>query len=112
MKINIKPAGYLIMGGNKFVDQVSGNSFEQARRQAYGRADGSRVEPLHPQSLVLELAEVLAQALDLLEIYEVRIEGEWGIGRDIDELELADELPEPITDARALLSRITGGSAS
>lgn len=108
MKINIKPLAYFVSGNDQFEDRVTKHERNAIDLSTDG--SGSRVEPLHPESLVIELAEVLAQALDLLEIYEVKIEGEWGIGRDIDELELADELPEPITDARALLSRITGGS--
>lgn len=99
MKINIKPAGYLITGGNKFVDQVIGNSFDQAKRQTDGRADGSRVEPLHPESLVIELAQALAEMVDDLGYSSYTSDEE-------------KELDMRVIKCRALISKVTGGSGA
>lgn len=50
--------------------------------------------------------QVLKAALKLLEQYEVQIEGEWGAGRSLKQLEALGYLPPEILDLRALIARM------
>ena len=56
-----------------------------------------------------ELLEALQGALNLLEEYEVKIEGEWGICRNIAKIEADGDLPTEITKARAAIAKATRG---
>lgn len=100
MKINVKPAGYLVVGGQRFVDRVV-NSGEVAQEQAAALGRGSRVEPLHPESLVVELAEALA-AMD---------EAYCNAGPDMSR-EDRHAGRVALIKARALFARVTGGGAT
>ena len=62
MKINIKPAGYLAVGSAEFPDYLV-----HAEHVSEATGNGHRVEPLHPESLVIELAEALQAMLDSAE---------------------------------------------
>lgn len=100
MKINIKPAGYLAVGSAELPDYLV-----HAEHVSEATGNGHRVEPLHPESLVIELAEALHV-----------------LGSIIDNMgDLNDSLISPIVwanldcesklaSARALLGKITGGS--
>lgn len=67
MKINIKPAGFLVTGSTMFKDRIAiGESYANGIISERG-ADNSRIEPLYPESLVMELAEALQAMLDSAE---------------------------------------------
>jgi len=103
MKINIKPVAYLLAG-------VGGPDFLSKNRdiaQSYCTSPGyaNAVEPLHPESLVIELAGMLKR---ITEVYaEVRRE----ISEDHpDDGWTAESMT--IDESRALLKKITDGSST
>lgn len=98
MKINIKPAGYLAPMGNDYPAFVTENKLMAENAAAYR---GSYVEPLHPESLVIELAEALA-AMD---------EAYCNAGSDMSR-EDRHAGRVALIKARALVAKITDGSAS
>jgi hypothetical protein len=55
------------------------------------------------------LETALAKAADMLEIYAVKVDGEWGDCRDAGQLYADGEMPEALTEARALLTQEEGG---
>jgi len=55
------------------------------------------------------LETALAKAADMLEIYAVKVDGEWGDCRDAGQLYADREMPEALTEARALLTQEEGG---
>lgn len=62
------------------------------------------------RAAVAELIDSQRELLALVEQWAVQIEGEWGMCRDLDELEKDGELRPEIIRARAALARI-GGAA-
>lgn len=59
---------------------------------------------------VEEMLKALACALELMENDELQIEGEWGLGRSLEELEREGELaPEIIRVRKILASHSKGG---
>lgn len=100
MKININPAGYLVMDehGNPDCATIYKVSADNAAKSFDGHA---RVEPLHPESLVIEMAEALA-AMD---------EAYCNAGSDMSREERhAGRVA--LIKARALFARVVVGSAS
>ena len=55
------------------------------------------------------LETALAKAADMLEIYAVKVDCEWGDCRDAGQLYADGEMPEALTEARALLTQEEGG---
>jgi hypothetical protein len=53
---------------------------------------------------MLTLVDVLEKAIAQMEDDAATIEGEWGTGRNLEELELNGELPEALLEARAYLA--------
>ena len=51
-----------------------------------------------------KMREALANLLKLAERYEVKIDGEWGCCRDIEQIEADCDLPDEIVAARAALA--------
>lgn len=58
-----------------------------------------------------ELLAALELALSEMEADAVKIDGEWGNGRELDELERDGELSPGIVTARAIIARAKGGAA-
>ena len=56
-----------------------------------------------------ELYEALKSALELLEYNAVDINGEWGAGRSLEQIELEGDLNEEIIKAREALAKARGG---
>ena len=52
---------------------------------------------------VTEVRLVLAECISLMQEYEMKIEGEWGSGRSLIEIESAGHLPDAIINARRLM---------
>jgi len=55
-----------------------------------------------------ELLVAAVAALDLLEGYEETVEGEWGGGRSLEEIERDGDLPKEIVDLRAAIAKAKG----
>jgi hypothetical protein len=57
-----------------------------------------------------EASAVLEKAIAQMEDDAETIEGEWGTGRSLEELERAGELPEALLAARAYLASLLEGT--
>ena len=57
---------------------------------------------------VPELLEAAKAALELLKIYESRIEGEWGDGRSLEEIERDGDLPAESLNLRTAIAKAEG----
>lgn len=58
-----------------------------------------------------ELLAALEMAVEQMESDAVQIDGEWGCGWSLDEIEKAGQLPEAILKAREAIARAKGGAA-
>lgn len=58
---------------------------------------------------IATLGTALGKAADMLEIYAVKVDCEWGDCRDAGQLYADGEMPEALTEARALLTQEEGG---
>lgn len=105
MKINIKPAAYLVTGSSMFKDRVALNESYANGIISERGPDGSRIEPLHPESLMIELAQMLKRITDVYA--EVRRE----ISEDHPDAGWTAE-SMTIDESREFLKKITDGSAS
>lgn len=57
------------------------------------------------RAAIAELTEAAKAARGLLEEWEVKIDGEWGLGRDLDEIERDGDLSEELVNLRAALAK-------
>ena len=95
-------------GGCSFIDKGVGalpsgthDLFTAAQVQAMGRV------PAGWQEVERQLLEALKQALYQMEHDAEKIEGEWGVGRKLAEMEADEDLPEVIIRARAAIAKAT-----
>lgn len=97
-------------------DPVSRQAHESIRQLAADRIEylEAQVEACSSRNSsdvdrIQDLETALAKAADMLEIYAVKVDGEWGDCRDAGQLYADGEMPEALTEARALLTQEEGG---
>ncbi len=77
----------------------------------HGRAKVNGERIVKAWNLYDDLVKALTDALALMEQQEVRIEGEWGCGRTLEQLEAVSQLSDEIIQARAILAKATKGES-